>query len=259
MRLLLCPLSVSLVLASLMMATGGPAQAALFSDDEARQAILDLRTRQTQTDQLLRTQMALVADQIQQLQRSLLDLNSQNEQLRGDLAKLRGQNEQLLRDLAEVQRRQRDVAQGVEDRIRKLEPQSVTVDGATFSVEPEEKRAYEESMAAFRAGDYDKAINAFSTLLRRYPGTGYQDSTRFWLGSAQYVKQNYKDAITTLRAFLAAAPEHQRAPEALLSIGNCQAESKDNKAAKRTLEDLIKQFPKSEAAQAAKERLLALK
>ena len=49
------------------------------------------------------------------------------------------------------------------------------------------------------------------------------------------------------------------AAEALLAIANCQAELKDSKAARRTIEDLLKTYPKSEAAQAGRERLASLK
>ena len=50
-----------------------------------------------------------------------------------------------------------------------------------------------------------------------------------------------------------------RAPEAVLSIANCQIELKETKAARKTLEDLLKAHPQSEAASAAKERLSHLK
>jgi TolA-binding protein len=45
----------------------------------------------------------------------------------------------------------------------------------------------------------------------------------------------------------------------MLSIANCQVELKDPKTARKTLTDLIKTYPQSEAAVAAKERLLVLK
>ena len=50
-----------------------------------------------------------------------------------------------------------------------------------------------------------------------------------------------------------------RAPEAMLSIANCQIELKDTRAARATLESLVKTYPQSEAAQAGKERLARLK
>ncbi|GAA0739904.1 tol-pal system protein YbgF [Ideonella azotifigens] len=236
-----------------------PAHAGVFDDDEARKAILDLRSKQAQTETMLRTRLQELADQVQQLQRGLLDLNSQNEQLRAEMARMRGQEEQMLRDLSEVQRKQKDIQVGVDERMRKFEPQPVSVDGKDFSADPEEKKLYDDAMASLRNGDFDKAAVGLQSLMKRYPSSGYTDSARYWLGNAQYGLRQYKDAIVTFKAFLAGAPEHVRAPEGWLAVANCQAEMKDNKSAKRTLEDLIKQFPKSEAAQAAKERLVSLK
>ena len=50
-----------------------------------------------------------------------------------------------------------------------------------------------------------------------------------------------------------------RAPDSALSIATCQIELKDTKAARSTLENLIKTYPESDAATAAKERLSKLK
>jgi TolA-binding protein len=58
---------------------------------------------------------------------------------------------------------------------------------------------------------------------------------------------------------VANSPNHPRAAEALLSVVNCQIELKDNKAAKRTVDELVKAYPASEAAQAGKERAVLLK
>ena len=96
-------------------------------------------------------------------------------------------------------------------------------------------------------------------FLRRYPGSGYADSARFWLGNALYGKRDYKEAIVSFRAIVNNAPDHPRAPEALLAVANCQVETKDTKGARATIAELIKTYPKSEAAQAGRERLAALK
>jgi TolA-binding protein len=45
----------------------------------------------------------------------------------------------------------------------------------------------------------------------------------------------------------------------VLSIANCQIELKDNAAARRTLDELVKAYPQSEAASAARERLARLR
>jgi TolA-binding protein len=45
----------------------------------------------------------------------------------------------------------------------------------------------------------------------------------------------------------------------MLSIANCQIELKDSKAARVTLQELNRLHPQSEAAQAGRQRLAALK
>ena len=257
----------SLVLA--LAATGS--HAALFDDDEARKAILDLRkqhdqmrTKQDATNAELTKANAALMEQVQQLRRSVLELNSQLEAMRGDMAKLRGTDEQLARDIADVQRRQKDIStatQTVDDRIKKLEPIRVSNDGREFMADPEEKRQFDEALASLRGGEFDKASILFGAFVRRYPASGYTDSARYWLGNALYGKREYKEAIQAFRTMANSAPDHPRAPEALLAIANCQVESRppDTKAERATIGELIKVYPKSEAAQAGRERLAALK
>jgi tol-pal system protein YbgF len=133
------------------------------------------------------------------------------------------------------------------------------VDGRDILVEPAERRAFESALASFRASDFPAAQSGFQALIARYPKTGYLPSALFWLGNAQYATRDYKEAITNFRILLQAAPDHLRAPEALLSIANCQIELKDARGARKSLEDLGKAYPQSEAAQAAKERLARLR
>ena len=240
-----------------------PAHAGIFDDDEARRAILDLRQKLEASNEANRAKQAelnvQMADQLSQLKRSLLDLNNQLESVRAELARMRGQDEQLARDVAELQRRSKDAQSGIDERIRKLEPVGVTLDDKQFLADPEEKRQYDEAFALIRKGDFGAASAGLSSFLKRYPLSGYADSATFWLGNAQYGQRQYKDAIATFRGFVTAAPDHLRAPEALLALANCQAELKDNKGAKKTLDELIKQYPKSEAAQAGRERIASLK
>lgn len=243
----------------------GPAWA-IFNDNEARQAIVDLRARLTQQDETYRARLAEMSatnqqllEQIGLLRRSLLDMNGQLDALRTEMAKLRGSDEQRAKELADLQRAQTDLAQAMDERLRRFEPARVTLDGREFTVEQAEKRAYDEAIAIIRTGDFAQAVEQLQAFQRRHPASPYADAVRFWLGNAQYGQRQYKEAIATFRAFQAAAPQHPRVPEALLAIANCQIESKDTKAARRTLEDLQKAHPGTEAAQAAKERLAGLK
>jgi tol-pal system protein YbgF len=244
----------------------GQAHAGMFDDEEARKAIVDLRSRVAAVDEGLKARTAEAAttnaqllEQVGALRRSLLELNNQLEAMRGEIAKLRGNDEQLTRELADLQRKQKDIGQATDERLRKLEPVKVTLDGKEFVVEQDERRAYDEAIGVIRNGDFDKAVSMLTAFQRRYVGSSYTDSTRFWLGNALYGKRDYKEAINAFRAFVTGAAEHPRAPEALLALANSQAEMKDAKGARKTLEDLVKAYPASEAAAAAKERMATLK
>ena len=247
-----------LVGASLLASLTG-VNAALFSDDEARKAILDLRQRADAQKAATEAIEKRLTEENNQLRRSLLDLQNQIETLRAEQARLRGQAEQAARDISEAQRRQAAQGQAIDERLRSVEPQKVAVDGREFMANPTEKRDFEAALAVFRSGDFPGAQAAFLDFAKRYPRSGYFPSALFWLGNAQYATTNYKEAITNFRAMLSMAPDHARAPEALLSIANCQIELKDPRAARRTLEDLVRLHPQSEAAQAAKERLAKLR
>ncbi|MDM0016994.1 tol-pal system protein YbgF [Variovorax saccharolyticus] len=239
------------VAAALLCASLG-AQAALFEDDEARRAILDLRQRvETMRQQAEQRQ----SEESAQLRRSLLELQNQIEQMRGDLARMTGQNEQLTKTVTDLQQKQTDV----DSRIKSNEPSKVAVDGREFNADPKEKADFDAALGIFRAGQFAQAQTAFADFVKRYPQSGYNASALFWLGNAQYATRNYNEAIANFRSMLSLAPDHAKAPEAVLSIANCQIELKDTRAARRTLEDLTKAYPQSEAAQAGRERLSRLR
>ncbi|MEO6321326.1 MAG: tol-pal system protein YbgF [Polaromonas sp.] len=250
-------LRLSIAVAACVMAFS--ANAALFEDDDARRAILDLRQKVDISQQRVTEELRKANDDNAQLRRSLLDLSNQIETLRGEMASLRGQNEQLNRGITDVQRTQKDLTQGVDERLRKVEPGKVTVDGNEFAAEPAEKQEFEAALATLRKGDFAGAQIGFTAFMKRYPQSGYKSSSLFWLANAQYALRDFRSAVTNFRALATADPEHLRTPEALLSMANCLVELKDTKAARKTLEDLVKVYPASEAASVAKERLTKLK
>ena len=248
--------------ACLVMAAGS-ASAGLFDDEEARRAILDLRQRieavKQDSERKNTEEVQRASEEAAQLRRSILDLQNQLETTRADIAKLRGQNEQLARDLSDSQRRLKDTSVSLEDRLRRFEPATVTVDGKEFLADPAEKRDYEANLAIFRKGDFVAATNGFVEFLNRNPQTGYRPSALFWLGNAQYANKDCKSAVVNFRSLIAQAPSHVHAPEAMLTIANCQLESKETKGARKTLEELIANYPSTDAANAAKDRLGRMK
>jgi tol-pal system protein YbgF len=226
------------------------ANAALFGDDEARKAILDIRARLD----TMQNELNAKADK-----GSSLELNNQNEQLRQEISRLRGQIEVLTNELANTQKRQKDFYVDLDNRLRKMEPQQVTVDGKEVSIAPVEQSAYDVALAHFKAGDYKNAGASFYDFTRRFPQSGLAPSAQYWLGNTYYAQRDYRNAIAAQQVVVKNYGDSPKAADALLYIASCQMELKDKPAAKKTLETLLAQYPQSQAAETAKDRLAALK
>lgn len=239
------------------------AHAALFGDDEARRAILDLRQKLEATQQSIKTQVQAQgqaqAEEIAVLRRALFELQNQIEALKADQSKMRGANEQLIKELSELQIKQKDVVQAVDSRLSKFEPIKVVLDGLEFQADPAEKKEFDTALAVFRTGDFAAAQLSMLSFLRRYPTSGYAASSLFWIGNAQYATKDYKESVINFRKLLSIAPQHTRAPEAMLAISNCLVELKDIKGARKAMEELVAAHPNTDAAQTAKDRLARLR
>jgi len=225
------------------------AHAGLFDDDEARKALLDLRSKVETMRSELQARIDTKSDKA-----STLDLINQNDATLQQVNQLRGQIEVLANELANAQKRQKDFYVDLDARLRKLEPREVTIDGRTSQVDPGEQRSYEAATKLFTSGDYKAAGVALQEFVQRYPGSSYAPNAQYWLGNSYFAQRDCKAAITAQLVVLKNYPDSPKAPDAMLNIASCQTELKD-KAAKKTLQDLIKQYPDSTAAETAKQRL----
>ena len=207
---------------------------ALFSDDEARKAILDLRKT------LASTQL--------ELQSQIERLKLENAQLRGQIEGLQKQNEELIAS-------QKTNYQDLDARLSKLEPQTLEIEGVTGTIQPGEKVAYDEALAAFQAGQLKKADAGFTGFVRKYDASPYLPLALYWLGNTKYALKEYPGAITQLQSLIKTYPKHPRIPAAMLTLGNCQLESGNKTAARKTYGDLIANYPDTEVAVEARQML----
>ena len=255
-------LGTSLQLASL------PAHAAIFGDDEARQAVLNLRTKvdglqrdfSRQLNELSRKQ-----DDIEQRlgrlevsQKAGLSRQNDIDSLRQEVAQLRGQLEDALNQLQEAQKNQQTASADIDSRLKRFEPVEVTVDGRKFTVEQAEKREFDEALGLFRKSSFKAADQAFAAFAKAHPESPYLPTALYWQGGAQYAQGSYKTAISTLQGLIQRFPDGPRTADALLLIGNAQSDAGNDRAARQTFTRITREFAGSGAANAAKERLKGL-
>jgi tol-pal system protein YbgF len=254
-------------------------QTQLQSAEQTLQKSLDQSQKQFE---ILRKQVEVDINQSKQDNRqAVLQLQAQIETLKQDIASLRGEREQLLREITLLQRAQKDTNVEIEERFQKINGQlakqeatppspvkeeapksskvNVQVDGFEFLADPDEKRDFEAAFVLFRKGDFAAAAKEFAQFVRVYSASGYKPSALYWLGSAKFARRDFNEAIAQLKGLANDFPNHARTPEAMLTIGNAQLEIKQTKEARKTFNELLKLYPTTEAAAAAKDRLAQIK
>jgi len=243
-------------LAALILAAWMPLQAhaGLLDDDEARKAILELRTKVDTIARELQSKIDNKSDKTVQL-----DMLNQHEQTMQEIARLRGQIEVLANQISRAQDSQKQLYADLDARLKKVEPQQETVDGQTTSVLPSEKTAYESAYALVQSGDYKGATAALQDFVRRYPDSAYAANAQYWLGNAWYALGDYKKAIAAQEVVTTTYAASPKVPDAILNIGSSYALLKDNKNAKKALQQVVSKYPESSAAKTAKDRLASLK
>lgn len=256
-----------LILSSLF--TSQLSYAGLFEDEDARKAILDLRLKESSLSkrvELLEKSIEDVNLQNSQLRKSLFILQNQIDEQTKQAQYLQGANEKLMRDVSDLLRKQNESSAVVEkklaevdQRVSQFEPIKIQIDGMELMVDPRDKKDFDVAMVAFKSADFLKAERGFALLVNNSAKSPLMPHFLYWLANSQYASGNFKEATQNYRQMLSRASNHPKAPEALFGLANCLQELKDNKAAKKALQDLIASYPQSELVNSAKNRLKNLK
>ena len=211
---------------------------ALFSDDEARKAILDLRKTLATTQ---------------------LDLQNQIEKLKADNAELRGKIEDLEKQGEDINSSQKTYYQDLDTRLGNFEPRTATIEGVTGTVEPNEKKAYDDALKAFQAGSLKKADEGFTAFVAKFPKSPYLPLALYWSGNSKYANKDYAGAINQLQSLIKKYPNHPRVAAAMITLGNSQLERGNKAAAKKTFGEIVAKYPDTDAAKDAQQLLAATK
>jgi tol-pal system protein YbgF len=211
---------------------------ALFSDDEARKAILDLRKSLATTQ---------------------LELQGQIDKLKTENAELRGKVEELEKQGEDINNSQKTYYQDLDTRLGNFEPRTVTIEGVSGTIQPGEKKAYDDALKAFQAGNLKKADEGFSVFAAKYAKSPYLPLALYWGGNSKYANKDYAGAIGQLQNLIKKFPNHPRVPAAMVTLGNAQLESGNKAAAKKTFSDIIAKYPDTEAAKEAQQLIASTK
>ena len=195
---------------------------------------------------------------------SLLELAQRIDALQANLRTLRGEVELLQNETQGGKNQSRTLYGDLEKRLAALETLG-GVGGAPAGgagVAPlggaSEQAIYDAGMAALRGGSYDKAITSFRELVTNYPTGELASNAQFWIGESYYTKGDLENAVTAYRKVLADWPASRKVPDAMVKLGFSLSDLKRTGEARTTLDEVVRKYPGTNAAQLAADRLKRL-
>ncbi len=184
-----------------------------------------------------------------------------------ELRSLRGDIEKLRFDLDGVEKRSRDLYQDLDRRLPRADGSVTTGASASGTIgssstqasenpgAPEEEAAYLHAFDLLKGGRYDDAIGGFRSMIQKWPTGRYADNAWYWMGEAYYVKREYASAIQSFQTVPDRFPTSPKAPDALLKMALAMSESRQKDQARATLQRVVRDYPNSNAANLARQRL----
>jgi len=122
-----------------------------------------------------------------------------------------------------------------------------------------ELELYDISLASFKEGKFEEAMEGFKGLLKKHPKSDRADNAQFWIGECHMALKQYEQAILAYQEVIKKYPEGNKVPNAMLRQAIAFFELKDKTSTRLLLKKIINKYPNSSEAKIAQKKLEALK
>ena len=85
-----------------------------------------------------------------------------------------------------------------------------------------EKLMYDASFDLVKARDFEKAAQAFTAFLRRYPDSQYAGNAQYWLGEVYLVQSDLESAGRAFAQVISRYPDHRKESDAMYKLGDVE-------------------------------------
>jgi tol-pal system protein YbgF len=200
----------------------------------------------------------------------------QLQQMQEEIATLRGLLEEQQYELRQLRQESLERYQTLDSRINaggtasSANQSAATGDSAaaatsevaqdsTAEADPEkEKLFYDASFDLIKARDFEKAQQAFSAFLRKYPHSQYAGNAQYWLGEVHLVQGDLQAAGQAFARVSHNYPEHNKVPDALYKLADVERRLGHADKARVIMQQVVAEYPNSSAAQLAEQDLRKL-
>jgi len=118
-----------------------------------------------------------------------------------------------------------------------------------------EKLYYDAAFDLIKAKDFDKASQAFTAFLRKYPNSQYAGNAQYWLGEVNLAKGDLQGAGQAFAKVSQLYPKHPKVPDSLYKLADVERRLGHTDRVKGILQQVVSQYPGTSAAQLAQRDL----
>jgi TolA-binding protein len=201
--------------------------------------------------------------------RQMASMNSKIEALSAELNRLSARVDELSRRLDSLSRAG---ATGSGSSGRPTPTPAPTPGAPRSSNEPGAEESYKAAYADFTKGNYTLAVAEFTEFVRRFPDSPKADSAQYWIGESYFSmgraaasagqsersREALERSVQEFRKVFVNYPGGSQVPTALYKEALALVELKQQKVAQARLQYIVDNFPQSEEAPLARERLKSL-
>lgn len=197
------------------------------------------------------------------------------QQLQGEVRRLQGESEEQQHLIKRLQDQGRDRYIDLDQRILDLsekvsaQPQATKnpdgeagKDQSSAEIreyrqpEPEERKAYKSIQDLIhKQKKYDQAISRLYEFIDKYPEGDLTVNAYYWLGEVYLVKPQLEQARQAFSIVATRFGDHRKAPDAVYKLGVTLDRLEEKADARRQMEQVVTDYPESDAARLAKEFL----
>lgn len=240
----------------------------LAASSAANAAVLSTNTTNATITERVTTLERISSNQAQLIQQLQQQLNSSQN----DIDSLRNSIQQNTYQLNQAVERQKQLFLQLDKlsttatmaaptaRTPEKSTSELTPDAALSVKEPTQSEvANSEYNAAMdlilKSKQYDKAITALQTWVRRFPQSTYQPNANYWLGQLHYIRKQSELSSYYFALVVKNFPTSPKAPEALLKVGDIFQQQKQFGKAHEIYQQVIARYPKTASAKMAAVRI----
>ncbi|MHB8879526.1 MAG: tetratricopeptide repeat protein [Myxococcaceae bacterium] len=196
--------------------------------------------------------------------RSEADIGIQFQKTVEDLAKLRGQVETYLFKIGELESALKKQGEDTDARFTLLQG-AEAVKAAEAKKKADELKRPEDKKDFFqlaedkaKAGELSLARQLYADFLKKWPKDELTGEAHYGLGETFFSEDKCREALFEYGKVIQDFGKAKSAPVAYLRSADCFKKLKMNDESRLALEELVRQYPKSDPAKTAKTRLAEL-